>query len=122
MYILLNSTVKMGTGKAVAQGGHGISAVTEIMIKHYPEIWKKYTKQSDHTKIVLACPQHVMESFLEKYEWTENKQINENHCWCIKVIDAGRTQVEPGTMTAIIFCPMTKVDAPELFETLKLNR
>ncbi len=113
MYILLNSSVKMSCGKAIAQAGHGICDVTEHMVKTKNPKWKKYI-QNDHPKIALKCPQNILQMLEEKYK-DKSREI-----WCVHIIDQGKTQVEPGTMTALVFVPMEKSSAPEEFGNLKL--
>lgn len=114
MYILLNSDVKMSPGKAVAQAGHVISKVTEIMILRYPDKWREYTKAQIHAKIALKCPQAIMEDLISGYSDMSKNQ------WCKHVQDAGRTQLEPGTLTAIAFCPLLSTQVPEALKNLKL--
>ena len=114
MYILINSSIKMTPGKMISQAGHVVSMVTETMVKKYPSAWDRYRRDCQ-TKIVLKCPQLLMETVIARY----SKEMNE--CvWCEHVLDAGRTQVEPNTLTAIAFCPMNKCDLPEILSDLKL--
>lgn len=113
MYILLNSSVKMKPGKAIAQAGHGVSDMTEFLIQIHDPNWSKYTLHS-HTKIALKCPEHLLESIYHKYK-DRTQSI-----WCLDVEDEGRTQVLEGTRTAVVFKPMRKVDTPIELETLKL--
>ena len=113
MYILLNSSVKMSCGKAVAQAGHGICEVTNHMVKTNNPKWTQYL-QNGHPKIALKCPVDILEHLKEKY------QDKSQEIWCMDVVDAGRTQLEPGTMTALVFVPMEKKSAPEEIVNLKL--
>ncbi len=113
MYILLNSSVKMKSGKAVAQAGHGISEMTEFLIRIDDNQWQRYILHS-HAKVVLKCPEPLLKSIFYKYK-DRSQPI-----WCLDVEDEGRTQVPEGTMTAVVFKPMRKGDAPEELEILKL--
>jgi peptidyl-tRNA hydrolase len=113
MYILLNSTVKMKPGKAVAQSGHGISEMTEFLVKTRDTDWSKYTRHS-HAKIALKCPEHLLNIIYHKYK-NRSQSV-----WCLDVEDEGRTQVPEGTRTVIVFKPMRRVDAPEELNTLQL--
>ncbi len=113
MYILVNSSVKMSNGKVIAQAGHGVSEMTEYMIKNNPLLWKSYTKQN-HAKISKKCPAPLLEKLYNKYN-DKSKAI-----YCVNVIDAGRTQVKPGTMTVIVFAPMKRVDTPDEIAALSL--
>ncbi len=113
MYILLNSSTKMKSGKAIAQAGHGISEMTEFLIQTHDSDWPKYVLHS-YAKIVLKCPEPLLESIYHKYK-DRSQSI-----WCLDVEDEGRTQVPKGTRTAVVFKPMRKVDAPKELETLRL--
>lgn len=113
MYTLLNITAKMSAGKTITQAEHGISEMTEIMVRHHRLTWELY-KKSGETKITLSAPEHTLKALYRKYA-DKSKEI-----WCIDVIDAGKTEVEEGTMTALVFCPMRRVDAPEEFAKLRL--
>ena len=113
MYILLNSSVKMKPGKAVAQAGHGISEMTEFLIQTRDPDWSKYSSHS-HAKVALKCPEHLLTSIYHKYK--DRSQV----IWCLDVEDEGRTQVPEGTRTAVVFKPMRKADAPEELDVLKL--
>ena len=113
MYILLNSSVKMKPGKAVAQSGHGISEMTEFLIRTHDPEWSTYVLHS-HAKVALKCPEPLLNTIYDKYK-NRSRSI-----WCLDVEDEGRTQVPEGTRTAVVFKPMRKVDAPEELETLRL--
>lgn len=113
MYILLNASVKMSSGKAVAQAGHGISEITEYLVRRNDPCWKGYQK-GNNPKIALKCPQNLMEDLYDRYS-DRSREI-----WCLNVIDQGRTQLPEGTMSAVVFKPMRKVDLPEEISNLKL--
>jgi peptidyl-tRNA hydrolase len=113
MYILLNSTVKMKPGKAVAQAGHGISEMTEFLIKTNDPDWPKYKKNS-HPKISKKCPEHLLDAIYNKYKDRSQR------VWCLDVVDEGRTQVPEGTRTAVVFKPMRKIDCPDEVAELSL--
>lgn len=116
MYILLNSSVKMGLGKSVAQAGHGIAAVIETCLKHCPAHLKLY-HSGDHAKITLKAPENLLKELVHEYSFNSQRP---DSVWCHHVIDAGRTQVAPGTMTAVVFCPMREHQRPAALQSLKL--
>ena len=96
MYIFINTTLKMGHGKAAGQVGHLVQTIIEdiLMLGMTSKVYKRYIdwKESGSTKIVLKATQ---------------EQINE----LIKcdgahfVIDAGKTQIPSGSMTVVGFYP-----------------
>nr|QBK85991.1 MAG: peptidyl-tRNA hydrolase [Marseillevirus LCMAC101] len=113
MYILLNTSVKMKPGKAIAQAGHGISEMTEYLVKRNDPVWREY-RQNSYPKIALKCPEDLLLNLHSKYK------DRSQSVWCLNVEDEGRTQVPKGTVTAVVFKPMRKVDVPEELETLRL--
>lgn len=108
MYIVVNNDIGMGKGKIASQVGHAVMLVVEYLIKHEPDSYQKY-KASGMPKIVLKADAEMMQSLTAKSRWI--------------VHDAGRTQIELGTLTTIGFPPMTEADRdkfhPELV-SLKL--
>jgi len=113
MYILINEELKMGKGKIAAQVGHVVQKVTEACLNHIGERWVKYTS-SFHAKIVLRSNTKHLVQIIEKYSDKTSK------LWCEYVIDAGRTQVYPGSLTALAFCPIQRQDTPSFIKDLKL--
>ena len=111
MYILVNADAKMGKGKIASQVGHAVMAVTEIMIIEYPTEWHKYKCNRIHAKICLKASNDLINEIYEKYDYLQhpNKKV-----WCSGIKDIGRTQVEPGTLTAIAFNPMKKSSMPKI--------
>lgn len=114
MYIVLNSSVKMSPGKAVAQAGHVVQMVTERMLNENPSKWLKYSTSGVHPKIALKADQETMDSLVETY----SNRLRDP--WCCHVIDVGRTQVAAGTLTALAFCPLTEDEVPDIIKRLKL--
>ena len=113
MYILMNSSAKMKPGKAISRAGHGISEMTEYLIKHKPIEWKIYSRNS-HPKITLKCPEEELIDIYQRYK-DRSRSV-----WCLDVKDQGRTQVPEGTMTALVFNPMKNIDVPKEINSLKL--
>ena len=118
MYILVNTTAKMSLGKSVAQAAHGVEEMTESLLLRHRRTWRLY-KKSGCTKIALGCPEHLLKALHEKYS-EQPKDLEKNPIWCTEVIDAGLTEVERGTTTALVFFPMRRSEAPEEFTQLKL--
>lgn len=104
MYIVVNSDLKMSAGKIAAQVGHVVQLITEEIIrtsyekKKPPLEYVQYMKwkSSGCAKIVLKAPQAEIEKLMVL--------PSARH-----IIDEGRTQVEPGSLTVLGFCPTDKL-------------
>jgi peptidyl-tRNA hydrolase, PTH2 family len=106
MYIVVNTDAGMGKGKAAAQVGHAVMNVTEHLLTTNKPLYHKY-KRNGMPKIVLKANQNVM------------NQLEFNYPNAFPIRDSGRTQVAPGTLTAIGFLPMTDTDQNILYPELK---
>ena len=91
MYVVVNGSLKMGKGKIVAQAGHAVAAVTEYLVSQDPALLRAY-KMAGQPIIVLEAKQEDMAAL-------EALRIG------VAIHDAGRTQVDPGSLTALAFVP-----------------
>lgn len=117
MYIIVNNDLKMEKGKIAAQVGHLVGSITEeIMIGHFQgyklfnQIFQDYQiwKSNGSAKIVLkASNDQIM-------------QILDESSNCRNVIDQGKTQVDPGSLTVIGFFPMREKKVNPMIKKLKL--
>lgn len=110
MYILINKTLPMQKGKIASQVGHAVQKITEYCLIYQPEIYQKYC-QNNYAKIVLKVTNK--ETFLEIL----NQTIHLHKSY---VVDEGRTQIKPNSLTAVGFIPIKKKDVPKCFQNLKL--
>ena len=100
MYILVNNDLQMGKGKIAAQVGHVVQQIIEdIIIKKYESkkilnICKDYDgwKNSGCAKIILKATKEQLEILKNM----DNARF---------VIDAGKTQIEAGSLTVVGFPP-----------------
>lgn len=107
MYLILNSSLGMKSGKLVSQGAHAASHITEVLIRERPHEWKLY-KRSGSPKIALKAPETLLLSLMDKF----GSQV-------YPIYDAGHTQVPSGSLTALgYFCQEN--EAPEDIRNLKL--
>lgn len=115
MYIILNNDLSMRKGKLVSQGAHAAAQVTRILEQMCYEQtkinqtclkYKKWTREGE-TKIVLKGTQQQLEE-LSKLPET------------VTIIDEGRTQIAPNSLTAIAFFPNTKQNMAEIIKDYKL--
>lgn len=118
MYILINNDLGMEKGKIAAQAGHVVQHIIEkIVFNHYQSKndeslrikadyieWKKHHGSA---KIILKASQRDIENLMSLPNATY-------------VMDAGRTQVDAGSLTALGFYPGKKKDMEEIMRRLKL--
>ncbi|MDR0523518.1 MAG: peptidyl-tRNA hydrolase Pth2 [Candidatus Methanoplasma sp.] len=98
--ILVRSDLKMGKGKIAAQAGHAAVCCAMACVKKKPDLMKEWIG-GGQPKIVLR-----VESESELYEF---KAVADAQGIINSVItDAGRTQIEPGTVTCIGIGPERK--------------
>lgn len=110
IYILINKTLPMQKGKIASQVGHAAQKITEYCLTYQPELYQKYC-QNSYPKIVLKVPNETI--FLEILNQT--KHLHKSY-----VVDEGRTQIKPNSLTAVGYLPMKKESSPECFKNLKL--
>ena len=121
MYILANTTLKMGKGKIAAQCCHGACRVVRILeqLPVKPSWYSKWYHQGT-TKVVLKCDEPTMMDILARYGTIVSKTRIADDIWCVPVNDAGRTQIAAGSLTVLAFRPMLKEEAPDCIKMLKL--
>lgn len=108
MYNIIFPYLKLGKGKLVSQVSHGIQQAVEYLVKYDEKLYERYTQ--DCIKITLKInTKEELSDFL-------NKTIDLKK---ILVIDKGRTQCEPNTLTCVTFLPLRRKNVPD--EILKLN-
>lgn len=100
MVLVVNHDLGMTKGKVAAQVGHAVAAVAEEMLDKRPELWAAYKAQGQ-AKIVLKTS-----SATSIYDVAAMPGAH-------AVIDAGLTQIAPGSMTVVGFPPAKNV-CPEL--------
>ena len=110
MYIFVNSDLKMGKGKIASQVAHAIKNITKNIfinyyerkldpknIEFYANNFNNYVnwENSGEAIIVLKATTKELVNIITKY----NKEV-------IYTCDAGKTQVETGSLTTVCFIPM----------------
>tara|TARA_B100002019_G_C21153080_1_gene539267 strand:+ start:133 stop:483 length:351 start_codon:yes stop_codon:yes gene_type:complete len=109
--ILVRSDLKMSRGKVLAQTGH---AMVEATVKAYAETTIFYKWKADGEKIVaLKVPnEKTLDTIIE----IANRKNIKNGI----VVDAGLTEVVPGSKTVGYVGPDTEVKIDKLVSQLKL--
>ena len=106
MYIIVNDDLKMSKGKIASQVGHVVQIIIENIIGYYIDnkknkeselYYDNYVKWKDggSTKIVLKSNQQNIEKLI-KLKGIEY------------IRDAGKTQIEPNSLTVIGFYPQSR--------------
>ncbi|ELP84651.1 peptidyl-tRNA hydrolase, putative [Entamoeba invadens IP1] len=112
MVFCVRNDLKMGKGKIAAQCGHATVECTLISLEKQPELFR-YWHEHDQTKVALR-----VES-LEELEMLE-KEAKKHNLVCAKIIDLGRTQIKPNTVTVLGIGPDTVSKINEVTQHLKL--
>lgn len=109
-YILMRTDLNMSPGKMVAQGGHAVQYMCmdpDLVRDKWFWDW-----QESSTKVVLSVNKQELEDILAKldeYEYIINP-----------VIDSGRTEIAPNTLTCASIQPLPRKIAKEFVGHLKL--
>jgi len=102
--ILIRTDLKMSTGKKCAQACHASVSASDLTKMQDNNTWKDWS-QSGQKKVILKV------SSKEDINLLYSKVIKQK-IPCFLVKDAGLTQLEPGTTTALGIGPVlsTKID------------
>ena len=108
MYILVNKSVKLSSGKLASQVGHAVQKTTQRCIGTAK--WESYI-HGRMPKVVLKVL--TDEQFIDILNQT--KSICKSY-----VVDEGRTQCKPDTVTAVGYDPLFDNEIPMCFKKLYL--
>jgi PTH2 family peptidyl-tRNA hydrolase len=108
MYILVNQDIKMGKGKLAGQVGHAVASFLYNFALNYGVEELADYMESDQKKIILKCPQEILENLEEG--------------GCLTIRDKGYTQLESDTLTCVNYGIWSwgDDDKPEWIKELKL--
>ncbi len=116
MYLVLRSDLNLPKGKAIAQAGHAVQLAIRAVEKSGREqnlAWLREWEAGSYTKIALKI------GSLEELERLSESLAEADIIHC-RVVDEGRTAIEPGTTTAIGIAPMPKTYSAALIGLFKL--
>lgn len=108
--VIINTDLGMSKGKILSQFGHAIDALHEKLLDNAS--LAKSWRASGSAKIALKGTQNDM-----NFVSTEAKKAGMIY---VKIYDAGRTQVSPGSFTVMAIGPASKKDLDKITGTLKL--
>lgn len=113
IYYVINTSLKMGAGKIAAQCCHVNTEIIREMEKNtkLPRIYREW-KLYGETTIILAADEQQFNAIFEEFKNSKEPIMK-------YVVDAGRTEVKPGTITVLGFMPVRKENAPDCIKNLK---
>ncbi|MCX8199883.1 MAG: peptidyl-tRNA hydrolase Pth2 [Candidatus Micrarchaeota archaeon] len=109
--IIVRSDLQMGKGKAVAQACHAAIRAFEAACELTPRIVSGWKMQGEK-KIVVKAPLAEMQGIFSRAKRAGLP--------CALIQDAGLTQLEPGTVTAMAIGPAKSSEVDALTKHLKL--
>ncbi|MEM4137361.1 MAG: peptidyl-tRNA hydrolase Pth2 [Candidatus Anstonellaceae archaeon] len=110
--IIIRTDLKMGKGKIASQAAHASVLGFILMLKKDKAILKDWLAQG-MPKIVLKV--NSLEELLEIEKKAKEKKIIS-----AKITDAGKTQIEPNTITALVLGPAPQEHIDSITKNLKL--
>lgn len=112
MILVVRNDLKMGKGKIAAQCGHGAVGAYQSAVKTMPAVVRQW-ENSGCAKIAVKC-----ESKAELLEI--RRQANARNFNTCMIRDAGRTQIEPNSITVLAIGPAKVGDLDHVTGHLKL--
>ena len=116
-YLIINDDLKMSKGKIASQSAHAILNVHRFMSSNGMEnkAWENHGEKI----VVLKASELTIRKLLAEYgELIVNKKKDKLNVF--PVYDAGRTEVDPGSLTVLATTPIMDSFKPETLKTLKL--
>lgn len=100
--MVMRADLHMSAGKLAAQACHASVAAFEVTPADYVDVWKRHGT----TKIVLSV--NTEAELMDIY-----KKAVAAYLPCSLIVDEGRTEIEPGTITGVGIgpAPATQIDA-----------
>ncbi len=108
--IIIRSDIQMGKGKMVAQGSHAAVRAYAEAKKRTPHIVSEWEMGGEKKVVVKAMLEEM-----ERIYALAHRTLP-----CVMIRDAGLTQLEPGTITAMAIGPAKSSDIDPLTKHLKL--
>lgn len=112
MIFVVRNDLKMGKGKIAAQCGHAAVGAYQSAVKRQPQVVRAW-ENSGCAKIAVKCDSK--EQLLSLRQQALLRQMN-----ACMIRDAGRTQIEPNSITVLAIGPARVSDLDEITGHLKL--
>ncbi len=110
--ILIRVDLVLGKGKLAAQCSHASLTAYNLVRKKYPEIAEKWEREGQKKIILKVKDENELMDYL--------RIATSEGIPCELIRDAGRTQVEPGTVTCFGAGPWKENEIDRVFGKLKL--
>lgn len=115
MIIIVNNDLHMSKGKIAAQSAHAILAMYRFVKSNNINI--RNWENSGEKIIVLKSTEKELKQILNEYS---EHIIKDNTLNFFPIYDAGKTEVEPNSLTIIASAPITNDKIPDWINRLKL--
>lgn len=115
MVLVVRTDLKMGSGKIASQCAHAAISLYDTALKSGNSAVLHHWLSHGQPKIVLRVDKDCENSLKKLYENAKNTGLNA----CL-VHDAGRTQIENGSMTVLGIGPNLSDDVDKITSNLKL--
>ena len=110
--IVMRVDLKMSTGKSIVQGAHASILASEKTKRLAPDTWKSWFNEGQRK---IVCKVQSLEELLQVKQQVERLNVP-----CELVADAGLTELQPGTITALGIGPVLEQTVDPVTRTLKL--
>jgi len=110
--ILIRTDLKMGTGKKCAQSCHASISSADLVRVRNKEVWKKWKNTGQKKVILRVSGMDELKEIVLKLE--------KNNIPHFLIRDAGLTQLDPGTTTALGIGPAVSESLDKITGDLKL--
>lgn len=114
-YIIVNESLGMSKGKIASQSAHGILAMNRFLLNNNID-HKKWLSNGEKIVVVKASNDLINQLLIDYNE----KIPSVNTFNLFPIHDAGRTEVESGSLTVLTSTPITDDKKPEFIKQLKL--
>jgi PTH2 family peptidyl-tRNA hydrolase len=112
MVILIRTDLSMSVGKKIAQGCHAAVCASELSRTKNKEIWERWFKEGQKKVVLKVKSEEELLSYYNK--------VKEKGMIAILIADAGLTQIEPGSNTAVGIGPVKSADIDPITGELPL--
>ena len=115
IYIIVNESLNMSKGKIASQVAHGILEVHRFLLTNNID-HNSWLKNGEKI-VILKTSQKTMEELVFEYD---DKIAKQNIFNLFPIYDAGKTEVESGSLTVLTSTPISDDKLPKFIKMLKL--
>jgi peptidyl-tRNA hydrolase len=115
VYIIVNESLNMSKGKIASQSAHGILNIHRFLIKNGID-HSRWINNGEKI-VVLKTKSDQINKILSDYS---EKIPSSNTLNIFPVYDAGRTEVESGSLTVLVSTPISDDKKPDFLKEMRL--